>query len=71
MNRSIYYNYIDEKLNTLAVRIEQRGKLNVLDLHLQSETFYLYFFNLLFGWQLKNLNAVKHNVEAIDLLMFT
>lgn len=68
MNRSIYYNYVDEKLNTLAARIEQRGKLNILDLHLHSETFYLYFFNELFRWQLENLNAVKHNVEAIDLI---
>lgn len=68
MNRSIYYNYIDEKLNSLAARIEQRGKLNILDLHLHSESFYLFFFNELFKWQLENLNAIKHNVEAIDLI---
>ncbi len=52
----------------LARRIETRGKLNILDFHLHSEPFYQHFFNLLFGWNLINLNTVKQNVEAIDLL---
>lgn len=43
MNRSQYFNYIEEKLNTLATRIESRGKLNILDFHLHSEDFYLHF----------------------------
>jgi hypothetical protein len=68
MNRSAYYNYIDEKLNLLSLRIERRGKLNILDLHLHSENFYLHFFNKLYGWKLENLNAVQQNVEAIDLI---
>jgi benzoyl-CoA reductase/2-hydroxyglutaryl-CoA dehydratase subunit BcrC/BadD/HgdB len=45
-----------------------RGKLNILDLHLHSENFYLNFFNQLFDWQLQNMNVVKQNVEAIDLI---
>jgi hypothetical protein len=68
MNRANYTNYIEEKLNVLARRIETRGKLNILDLHLHSEPFYQHFFNLLFGWNLRNLNTVKQNVEAIDLI---
>jgi len=68
MNRSHLFNYIEEKLSQLATRIEVRGKLNLLDLHLHSENFYLHFFNNLFGWQLDNLNTVKPNVEAIDLI---
>ncbi|MEB0261778.1 ABC-three component system protein [Mucilaginibacter sp. 10I4] len=71
MNRSPYFNYIEEKLNLLAVRIEKRGKLNILDLHLHSENFYLHFFNKLFGWSLENLNAIQQNVEAIDLIDHT
>ena len=71
MNRSPYFNYIEEKLNLLSVRIEKRGKLNILDLHLHSENFYLHFFNKLFGWSLENLNAVQQNVEAIDLIDHT
>ena len=71
MNRSQYFNYIDEKLSVLSVRITNRGKLNILDLHLHSENFYLDFFNLLFGWKLENLNATQQNVEAIDLIDHT
>lgn len=68
MNQSKYFNYIEEKLSTLAVRIGMRGRLNILDLHLHSENFYLHFFNLLFGYQLENLNSRLQNVEAIDLI---
>ena len=68
MNRSQYFNYIEEKLNTLAYRVEIRGRLNLLDAHLHSENFYLHFFNLLFGYQLENLNSRLQNVEAIDLI---
>ena len=68
MKRTQYFNYIDEKLNTLAYRVETRGRLNLLDIHLHSENFYLHFFNLLFGYQLENLNSRLQNVEAIDLI---
>lgn len=68
MNRSKYYAYIEEKLNTLATRINYRGKLNILDLHVHSENFYLNFFNKLYGWNLENLNNRLQNVEAIDLI---
>ncbi len=68
MNRTLYFNYIDEKLHVLARRIETKGKLNMLDIHLHSENFYLYFFNLLYGFDLENLNSKLQNVEAIDLI---
>ncbi|MBU0534112.1 MAG: SMEK domain-containing protein [Candidatus Omnitrophica bacterium] len=68
MNRTLYFNYIEEKLSTLACRIDSRGKLNILDLHVHSENFYRDFFNKLFGWQLDNLNKKLQNVEAIDLV---
>jgi hypothetical protein len=68
MKRSGYFAYIEEKLNILATRIQSRGRLNTLDLHLHSENFYAYFLNELYGWGLKNENPVKQNVEAIDLI---
>lgn len=68
MNRDLYYSYIDEKLHILAHRITTNGKLNMLHLHLHSENFYLHFFNLLYGYNLDNLNDVSQNVEAIDLI---
>jgi hypothetical protein len=71
MRRSVYFDYIEEKLNTLASRVESRGKLNILDLHIHSENFYLHLLNKLYGWDLKNLNKILKNVEAIDLIDHT
>lgn len=71
MNRSLHFNYIEEKLNFLAYRIERRGKLNLLDLHLHSENFYQHLFNELFGWDLESLNAIKPNAPAVDLIDLT
>jgi len=68
MKRDNYYNYIDEQLHILAHRIISNGKLNILRLHLHSENFYLHFFNLLYGYNLINLNDVSQNIEAIDLI---
>ena len=68
MNRSEYHNYIEEKLLVLTFRIENRGKLNILDYHIHSENFYRDFFNLLYGWELKNLNENQQNIEGIDLI---
>lgn len=68
MNRSKYFEYIDERIHILAHRINTRGKLNILNLHIHSENFYLHFFNLMFDYELVNLNSVAQNVEAIDLI---
>ena len=68
MNRQKYFNFIEEKLSILATRIEMRGGLNILDLHLHSENFYSHFLNLLFGWDLRNYNKEQLNVVGIDLV---
>jgi len=68
MNRKKYFDYIEEKLNILSSRVEKRGKLNLLDLHIHSESFYLHFFNLLYDYKLINLNKEHQNVEAVDLI---
>ena len=68
MNRAKYFNFIESKLSLLATRIEMRGGLNILDLHLHSENFYLHFFKVLFGWELENRNAVDPNAAGVDLL---
>jgi hypothetical protein len=68
VNRSRYFDVVEEKLHILATRIEGRGKLNILDLHLHSENFYQNFLNLLFGWNLQNANQTQQNVEGFDLI---
>ena len=68
MNRQKYFNSIEEKLTMLATRIEMRGGLNILDMHLHSENFYSHFLNLLFGWDLRNYNTKQQNMAGIDLV---
>lgn len=71
MVRTNYFSVIEEKLNVLSYRITSRGKLNILDLHLHSESFYHYFLNELYSWNVQNENEFKPNVEAIDLVDHT
>lgn len=68
MNRSKYFDSIESKLSLLATRLAIRGGLNILDIHLHSENFYLHFFKVLFGWELQNLNAVYQNAAGADLV---
>ena len=68
MNRKKYFDSIEHKLSSLATSLELRGSLNILDLHLHSENFYTDFFNLLFGWDLKNINSVNQNAAGLDLV---
>lgn len=68
MNRSNYFNYIEENLNILSYRIKNRGKINLLDLNIYSETFFAELMNRLLGYELKNINVIKQNTEGIDLV---
>lgn len=55
-------------MEILAHRIEKRGKINLLDLNIYSETFFADLLNLLFGFTLVNMNVLKQNIEGIDLV---
>lgn len=68
MNRQLCFNYIEERLNTLAYRIEIRGKLNLTDIHILSESFFADLFNLIFSYKLKDANIEKQNIASIDLI---
>ncbi len=68
MNRSAYFNYIEENLNVLSYRVNARGKLNILDLNLHCENFYMDLLNLIYGLCLENLNTINQNIEGIDLI---
>ena len=71
MNRPDYFNVIEERLNLLALRIISRGRLNILDFHGHSESFYQYLLNEVYGWTVTNENENQQNVEAIDLIDHT
>lgn len=68
MNRGGYFNYIERQLNVLSYRVKNRGKINLLDLNIYSETFFAELMNQLFGYDLRNINVEKQNTEGIDLV---
>lgn len=68
MNRSYYFDFVEEKLSALAVRIGVRGRVNVLNLNVHAENFYVHLFNEVFGLSLVNANAYDQNVAAVDLV---
>jgi hypothetical protein len=68
MNRGTTFDLCEQFLTWHCTRIEARGKLNLLNLHLHCEDFYAHFLNLLFGYQLKNLNAIDQNAAGVDLV---
>ncbi|MGB3339519.1 MAG: SMEK domain-containing protein [Devosia sp.] len=54
-------------LSVLRVSVEVHNSLNLQDINVLSENFFRDFLNLAFGYQLKNINIVEKNAEAIDL----
>ncbi|MEA4975378.1 MAG: ABC-three component system protein [Paludibacter sp.] len=71
MNRPNYFNVIEERLNLFAERIKSRGRLNMLEFNIHAESFYQHLLNELYGWAVLNVNEIKQNVEAIDLVDHT
>jgi len=68
MNRAPYFDEIEHRLSFLAYKLTLRSSRNILNLNIHAEDFYLHFFNVLFSYDLSNLNAVEQNAAAIDLI---
>lgn len=68
MKTQFYFNYIEERLAWLSVRITSRGSLNMYDINIHCEDFYMRLLNLLFGWNLVNANTIQRNSPAVDLI---
>lgn len=68
MNRSAMFDACESKLTWLCTRVQLRGKLNILNLHLHCEDFYAGLLNRVYALQLVNANANDPNVEGFDLL---
>jgi hypothetical protein len=58
MRRHNNFDDFSERLVLLNRKIELRGKLNLNDLSVHSEDFFLNLFNQLLGLNLLNLNTV-------------
>lgn len=71
MKRSILFDRCEERLTTLCTRVELRGRLNVLNLNIHCEYFFVRLLNKLLSYQLTNINATIPNAEGVDLVDHT
>ena len=67
MNRDIYVPKIKTLLNILKSEIKDSGRLNLLDINVHVEDFFRDLLNLIYGWQLKNMNQWNMNAAGGDL----
>lgn len=67
MNRDIYVSRIRTLLSVLKTEIKESGKLNLLDINVHSEDFFRDLLNLIYGWQLQNMNQWNQNAAGGDL----
>ncbi len=67
MNKELYLKLITDALGTLAHQVEFRNSVNLYDINIVSEDFFKEFLNLVYGYNLKNLNIIEKNASAIDL----
>ena len=68
LQKETYISDILDRLSGLAYNVELRGSLNLLDLHVISEDFYVNLLNLIYGWKLRNANNLQQNASGIDLV---
>ncbi len=68
MNRSKYIDYIIKKLTILSDEIYNLGLIHLLNLNTHLENFIRDFFNVLFEYELVNLNKNSPNARGIDLI---
>ncbi|MBR4324295.1 MAG: tetratricopeptide repeat protein, partial [Bacteroidales bacterium] len=58
----------EQLLNRLPQLIKSRAKRSLYDIHHRAETIYAGLLNLIFDWNLKNINVEEPNAKAIDLI---
>ncbi len=68
MNREAYLKIIADSLGTLSNQVELRNSINLLDINIILEDFFKDFLNLIYGYELINLNIIEKNTSAIDLV---
>lgn len=68
MLRMSYMNFIMQSISSLVTQTKMFGALNLHDTNIFSEDFYRDLLNLLYGYNLVNLNGSQPNAAAIDLI---
>ncbi len=67
LTRERYISDIAERLSWVTTSVELKNSLNLYDINIHAESFFCELLNLIFGYQLENLNHSKKNFDSIDL----
>ena len=67
IERQKYIDKIIELLTFVKTKVELSNPVNLTDINIYSENFYRDFLNLLYGYNMENINIIEHNSAAIDL----
>lgn len=66
-NREDSINSIVRHLSVLKEEVELRSKVNLQDINVHAEQFYKILLNMVFSYELENINIVEQNAAVIDL----
>lgn len=67
MNKEIYLKNIADSLALLSTQVSIRNAINLYDINIVAEDFYPGLLNLVFNYQLRNINTIEKNASGIDL----
>lgn len=67
MNREIYLKNIADSLALLSKEVTVRNAINLYDINIVAEDFFPGLLNLIYGYELRNINHLEKNAAAIDL----
>lgn len=67
MNKEIYLKNIVDGLALLSKEVTIRNAVNLYDINIIAEDFFPGLLNLIYGYELRNINYLQKNAAAIDL----
>ena len=66
-NRENIFKEIENYLTFIQLKLKNRNSLNLQDINIMAEDFFKDLFNIIFGYNLKNINQSTQNAPSIDL----
>lgn len=67
LNKEIYLKEVAKSLALLSNEVTILNAINLYDINIAAEDFFPGLLNLIYGYQLKNVNYLEKNAPAIDL----
>ena len=68
INKEIYLKDVAESLALLSREVSTLNAVNLYDINIVAEDFFPGLLNLIYGYELKNVNHLEKNAPAIDLV---